>query len=135
MLSLRIFLLALVLLKTCGKDTDAVERKGLIGRWQLVETCISTGAACKPKQISNGTIIEFKSNGTYTIQNFTEGALTCNGSWKEAANTHQAGIKNLFFTPSCTGPITLMLSQNGNTNINLSPQCIEECRYTYKPIN
>ena len=64
----------LLFLKLCTRSEKEIypKRDAIIGKWQLIETCISPGSACILKKIDNGVIIEFLENGEYKITNFKE---------------------------------------------------------------
>lgn len=136
-------LIFIVLFQLCTNDKVVdeeifVKRDSIIGKWQLFETCISPGAACILEKIKNGMILEFKENGEYLISNVKEndGIYQCNGNWKIIESVMFPGQKQIQISPSCNKALwTLNFGFNSDNTLNINPQCIEECRYTYKPIN
>lgn len=114
------------------------KRDSIIGKWQLIETCISPGAACVLEKIENGFILEFKENGEYIVSNNkeNEGIYQCNGTYNLLEIETNPVRKVIELSPSCNKALwNLFYNFNGDNTLNINPQCIEECRYTYKPIN
>jgi hypothetical protein len=134
-----IFLLFLQFCSSSKKAEQEIfpKRNEIIGKWQLFETCISPGAACELKKIENGVIIEFKADGTFLVSNKSdnEGIYQCDGKFKLVEIETNPAIRAIEFSPSCNKALwTLYYSFNDDNSLNINPQCIEECRYTYKPI-
>ena len=137
MKSISIFILLFLQLCTKSEKEIYPKRDEIIGKWQLFETCISPGSACVLKKIDNGAIIEFLASGEYKITNFkeNESVLNCDGKWKLVEIQINPVIKAIEFSPSCNKALwTLYYKFNEDNTLNINPQCIEECRYTYKPI-
>jgi hypothetical protein len=134
-----IFLLLLQLCSNSDKTEKEVfpKRDKIIGKWQLFETCISPGAGCELKKIENGVILEFKENGEFLVSNAKEkeGIYQCDGKYKLLQIQTNPATNLIEFSPSCNKALwTLYYSFNDDNTLNINPQCIEECRYTYKPI-
>jgi len=126
---------------SCSSKNDDmvfVKRDNILGKWQLIETCISPGNACVLKKIKDGVIIEFKVNGEYLVSNGNEvdGAFECGGKYQVIeiqTNPTQHAIE---FRPFCNKALwTHNLVFNENNTININPFCFEGCRYTYKPVD
>lgn len=137
MKSLSIFFL--LFLQLCTKSDNEIypKRDSIIGKWQLFETCISPGSACVLKKIDKGVIIEFLANGEYKITNFkeNESILNCDGKWKFIEIQTNPVITAIEFSPNCNKALwTMYYKLNEDNTLNINPLCIEECRYTYKPI-
>ncbi len=114
------------------------KKEKIVGKWQLFETCISPGNAYVLEKIKNGPIIEFKENGEYLISNSTEkeGIYACGGKWQLIEIQMNPTLKAIQFSPSCNKAFwTFYYKFNEDNTLNINPQCIEECRFTYKPIN
>lgn len=114
------------------------KRDKILGKWQLIETCISPGNACVLKKIKDGVMIEFKANGEYLVSNGNEGdgAFECGGKYQLIEIQTNPTQQAIEFRPSCNKALwTHNLVLNENNTININPLCIEECRYTYKPID
>ena len=141
MKSLVIILFLLLEINSCTKSNQIEvfpKRETLIGKWQLFETCLSPGNACVLEKIKNGPIIEFIENGEYSISNTTEkeGIYACGGKWQLIEIQTNPAIKAIQFSPSCNKALwTFYYKFNEDNTLNINPQCIEECRFTYKPIN
>lgn len=135
-----ILLLFLIQFCTNSEKTEKevfAKRESLLGKWQLFETCISPGAACVLEKIKNGLIIEFKEDGTYLVSNNQneQGVYSCNGTFKLLVIETNPVQTVIEFSPSCNKALwNLYYSFNEDNTLNINPQCIEECRYTYKPI-
>lgn len=141
MKSLVIMLILFLEINSCNSKNQKdvyPKRETILGKWQLFETCISSGNACELKKISNGQIIEFKENGEYLVSNSIEkeGVFGCNGKWQVIEIQTNSIQKQIQFSPSCNKALwNFYFSFNHNNTININPQCFEECRFTYKPIN
>lgn len=139
----KIFSLIFIALHFCScssKNDDMVfaKRDTILGKWQLFETCISPGNACILKKIKDGGILEFKENGEYLLSNTNkgEGVLTCGGEFELIEIQTNPTQQAIQFRPSCNKALwTFNLVFNENNTININPQCFEECRYTYKPMD
>lgn len=120
-------------------DTEIFEKRtSIVGKWQLVETCISPGAACILEKIKDGVIVEFKADGSYVVTNTKENnssSWQCNGTYR-LLEIQTLPAKNVVeLSPGCNKALwNLYFNFNADNTLNLNPQCIEECRYTYKPI-
>ncbi len=141
MKSLVIVLVLILEVNSCNtknqKDIFPVSQT-IVGKWQLFETCISPGNACVVEKIKNGPNIEFKENGAYLISNSTEkeGIYACGGKWQLIEIQMNPTLKAIQFSPSCNKALwTFYYKFNEDNTLNINPQCIEECRFTYKPIN
>ena len=129
----------LVMSLCTNKSTDPIfpKRDGLVGRWQLIETCISPGGGCVLEKITNGLIIDFKSDGTYLVENnaINQGVFFCKGRWNLGLISDSFWGTQVQIAPECNKGIwNLYFTFTEKNTLNLNYQCIEECRYTYKPI-
>ena len=114
------------------------KRDTIWGKWQLFETCISPGNACILKKVKDGVIIEFKEHGEYLVSNtdHSEEVLPCGGKYEMIEIQTNPTQQAIEFRPTCNKALwTFSLVFNENNTININPQCFEECRYTYKPVN
>lgn len=124
--------LFILLFLSCGKDDDTLPpiTNGLIGKWQLEATKISPGDIVENwTPVENGSIFEFKANGSYThnekacggivngIYSIDEGALTLRYQCENNA------IETKYNMNYSEG--RLILSNVG---------CIEECSYRYRKL-
>ncbi len=136
------FIFILFALNFCSKTETTKEvfpkRDGVIGKWQLFETCISPGAGCELRKIENGVILEFTKTGEYIVTNAkdSEPLYQCNGKYQLLEIQTNPLQKVIQLSPDCNKALwTLNYNFNSDNTLNINPQCIEECRYTYKPIN
>ncbi len=135
------FILLGFLLKSCHlKNDDDVfaKRNSILGKWQLFETCISTGNECVLREIKDGVIIEFRANGEYAVSNTDKGGgfLPCDGKYEVIEIQTDPAQYAIEFRPSCNKALwTHRLVFKENNTININPFCFEECRYTYKPVD
>lgn len=126
---------------SCNSNSDDIvfaKRDNILGKWQLFETCISPGDACVLRKVKDGVIIEFKANGEYLVSNANEadGAFECGGKYQVIEIQTNPTQQAIEFRPSCNKALwTHRLVFNENNTININPLCIEECRYTYKPVD
>jgi hypothetical protein len=126
---------------SCSLKNDNMvfaKRDTILGKWQLFETCISPGNACVLKKIKDGVIIEFKANGEYLVSNTNkgDGAFECGGKYQVIEFQTNPTQQAIEFRPSCNKALwTHNLVFNENNTININPLCIEECRYSYKPVD
>lgn len=116
----------------CGKDDETlpvIDNK-LYGKWQLEATKISPGGIVEDwTMVSNGTIIEFRSNGSYSDTSKVCGGIV-NGIYSV-----KEGILSLRYV--CNGN-----SMEANFRMNFSDDrlilanvgCIEECSYRYRKL-
>jgi hypothetical protein len=123
---------------SCKKEGSFEKRDSIIGKWQLIETCISPGNSCVLQKIKNGQIIEFQENGEYLLSNvaINSGFFECNGKWQKKINPNYSAYQILDIMPTCNKSLVeIFYIFNADNTLNINPQCIEECRYTYKPVN
>ena len=135
-----IIFIALLFCSCSSKNDDMVfaKRDTILGKWQLFETFISPGNACVLRNVKDGVIIEFKENGEYLVSNSNEGdvAFECGGKYEVIEIQTNPIQRAIEFRPSCNKALwTHNLVFNENNTININPLCIEECRYTYKPLD
>ena len=140
MKNLVIILVLFLEVNSCNNNQKDIvpKRETIVGKWQFFETCISPGNACVLEKIKNDPIIEFKENGEYFISNSTEkeGIYACGGKWQLIKIQMNSTLKAVQFSPSCNKALwTYYYKFNEDNTLNINPQCIEECRFTYKPIN
>jgi len=74
------FIVPFLLIMGCSKDNT--DDKSIIGKWKMVELCLSDGGTTTCNEIENGLIYYFKNNGTFTSielgSNCTNGTYTYN---------------------------------------------------------
>lgn len=135
-----VIFIALHFCSCSSKNDDIVfaKRDTILGKWQLIETCISPGNACVLRKVKDGVKIEFKENGEYLVSNPDQGGevLPCEGKYEVIEIQTNPTQQAIEFKPTCNKALwTFNLVFNENNTININPQCFEECRYTYKPVD
>lgn len=116
------------------EDPIPLSVNNLIGKWQLSETYISPGGATEWRDVQDGIIYEFKTNGDYAEFNAVEDTYSTFGVYRIEDTTLwlEYTMEQELITQGFNIEIT-------ETTITLSPSyptiCIEACLSRFKKIN
>lgn len=112
----------------CKKDAPAYSNEGLIGKWELTEFYVSIGGPAIWEQATDATrhTAEFKNDGTFISDGFlyygATGYRQVDSAYIEFLNaTGSSGVLSYVFK-----------LENDNSQLTISPLCIEGCAYRYK---
>jgi hypothetical protein len=107
-------------------DNSPVTNNGIVGKWQLTETCLSPGTGgCTwaAVQGADAQIIELTANGQAL------GYLACNGKYVFANE------KITFEIPCNSSPLIWIVNQISTTSLTIQQfGCREACLYKFKAV-
>ncbi len=115
----------------CKKDAPAYSNAGLIGKWELTEFYSSTGGGGSWQSATDATrhTVEFMSDGTFISDGFLYYGATA------YTQTDSAVIEFLHAQNNTAVLDYVFELENNNSQLTISPLCIEGCSYRYKAIS
>ncbi|WP_247236835.1 hypothetical protein [Telluribacter sp. SYSU D00476] len=131
-------LLSLILLISCEKEELSTAERSIVGKWQLVEYCVSPGAGECVAQMATAIYtqtVEFRKDGSF-IERIPERQkfwtpIMSSGQYRVLED--KGKIEFQFDISSSRTPAAMDYQFAGD-RMTLLPVCIEGCRYTYERI-
>ncbi|WP_207504803.1 lipocalin family protein [Telluribacter humicola] len=131
-------LLSFVLLISCEKEELSTVERSIVGKWQLVEYCVSPGSGECNAQMATAIYtqtVEFREDGSF-IEKIPERQkfwtpIMSSGQYRILEG--KGKIEFQFDVSSSRTPVGVDYQLSGN-RMTLLPGCFEGCRYTYEKV-
>lgn len=122
-----LFLISILTLSNCASSNDDLsDGISLIGKWKLVEYCMSPGDTSCPMKIPDfDQYFEFNDGNKF---DFVGSDSRCSGIYEIKNKDH---ISFIFDDQACINE-SMRISIDNKDQIRINPPCREACIYIYK---
>lgn len=112
------------------KPDEEIKNDGIVGRWELYEACLSTGAGCTWQRVEENErkTLELRANGTAT-GNFLPECIT------DATYTYNGTTLSFTYSSCKIGFPDFVISELSSTQLRADGKgCIEQCSWRFRAV-